>query len=557
MKKFLYVSGVCLLFLGLFMLFKDQLLGTSNTEENHSTVNEQSISDHENNEVTTTVNEIIQQSEQGKIPYSPIEVGSTKMSKLKEKWGNPEQVTQTSEGQYGSYPGEKIALGFQEDTIFDVRYLGSSLKKIHMKDIKRIQGEPDQVNYYKDKEHNQMILVYQMNDTYQLKWILPKNENENPSVDHISVWTKVQSKAAKIVSKMSLQEKIGQMIIAGFSGTTLNEETKDLIQNKRIGGVIFYSNNIESITQTVTLLNDIKAINEQNKTPLFLSIDQEGGRVSRLPGSLKTIPTNELIGNVNEPKFSYGIGKIIGNELKQFGFNLDYAPVMDVNSNPDNPVIGDRSFSSNPNVVKKLGVETMKGLQSEDIVTVIKHFPGHGDTSVDSHLQLPKVNKSVEDLKKTELIPFKGAIEEGVDMVMIAHILLPQLDDKPASLSPKIINGLLRNQMGYEGVVITDDMTMKAITNHYGIEQASVDSIKAGSDLILVAHNYNKVVAVMKTIKAAVENGEISEERINESVERIIELKDHYQLNNKERENVNVNEINQSIEQLLNTYINE
>lgn len=554
MKKFLYLGGICLLLLGLFMLFKDQLLGTSKTEENQ-TANEQSNTDDA--AISSDINEIIEQSKHGKIPNSTIKVGTTKMSKLKEKWGNPEQVTQTSEGQYGSYPGEKIALGFLEDTIFDVRYLGPSLKKIHMKDIKRIQGEPDQVNYYKDKQHDQMILVYEMNDAYQLKWVLPKNENENPPVDHISVWTNVQSETAKKVAAMSLQEKIGQMIIAGFSGTTLNEETIDLIQNKRIGGVIFYSNNIESMTQTVTLLNDMKEINKQNKMPLFLSVDQEGGRVSRLPGSLKTIPTNESIGKVNNTKFSYGIGKVIGNELKQFGFNLDYAPVMDVNSNPDNPVIGDRSFSGDPNVVKQLGIETMKGMQSEDIVTVIKHFPGHGDTSVDSHLQLPKVNKSLEDLEKTELIPFKGAIEEGVDMVMIAHILLPQLDDKPASLSPKIINGLLRKQMGYEGVVITDDMTMKAITNHYGIEQASVDSIKAGSDLILVAHDYNKVVSVMKTIKAAVENGEISEERLNESVERIIKLKDQYRLSNKDRENVNVEEINQSIEQLLNTYMNE
>lgn len=554
MKKFLYLGGICLLLLGLFMLFKDQLLGTSKTEENQ-TANEQSNTDDA--AISSDINEIIEQSKHGKIPNSTIKVGTTKMSKLKEKWGNPEQVTQTSEGQYGSYPGEKIALGFLEDTIFDVRYLGPSLKKIHMKDIKRIQGEPDQVNYYKDKQHDQMILVYEMNDAYQLKWVLPKNENENPPVDHISVWTNVQSETAKKVAAMSLQEKIGQMIIAGFSGTTLNEETIDLIQNKRIGGVIFYSNNIESMTQTVTLLNDMKEINKQNKMPLFLSVDQEGGRVSRLPGSLKTIPTNESIGKVNNTKFSYGIGKVIGNELKQFGFNLDYAPVMDVNSNPDNPVIGDRSFSGDPNVVKQLGIETMKGMQSEDIVTVIKHFPGHGDTSVDSHLQLPKVNKSLEDLEKTELIPFKGAIEEGVDMVMIAHILLPQLDDKPASLSPKIINGLLRKQMGYEGVVITDDMTMKAITNHYGIEQASVDSIKAGSDLILVAHDYGKVVSVMKTIKAAVENGEISEERLNESVERIIKLKDQYRLSNKDRENVNVEEINQSIEQLLNTYMNE
>src|SRR5690606_17176462 len=186
---------------------------------------------------------------------------------------------------------------------------------------------------------------------------------------------------------------------------------------------------------------------------------------------------------------------------------------------------------------------------------VIKHFPGHGDTSVDSHLDLPIIRKSLHELEQLELIPFKRAISEGADVVMVAHILLPQLDDQfPASMSEKIITELLRNQLGFQGVVITDDLTMQAITKHYSIPEATIQSIQAGNDLILIAHDYDKIFASIERLKRAVESGEISEERINRSVMRILRLKEKYQLKSQPIENGNIQELNQSIIKILSKY---
>jgi len=303
-------------------------------------------------------------------------------------------------------------------------------------------------------------------------------------------------------------------------------------------------------------MNDLMAANSNNQLPLFLGTDQEGGKVVRLPGALKNFPTNRKIGDINQSKFSFEVGQLLGEQLKAFGFNLDFAPVLDVNSNPNNPIIGDRSFSNDPAIVSKLGIQTMKGLESEQVIPVVKHFPGHGDTSVDSHLELPKVTKSLNDLNQLELVPFKEAIKNGADVVMVAHILLPKIDPQyPSSMSKEIITGTLRKQLGFDGVVMTDDMTMKAITNHYAIGQAAVDSIKAGSDIILIAHEYANITAAIEAVKVAVSNGEITEERINESVQRIIKLKEKYQLVNQPVPAVDINKLNTDIEKVLNTYM--
>ena len=312
--------------------------------------------------------------------------------------------------------------------------------------------------------------------------------------------------ARTLIEKMSLQEKIGQMIFAGISDTVVTEETKSLITEHQVGGIIFYSNNLETPQQTLELLNDIKIENAGNPLPLLLGVDQEGGRVSRLPGDRNTIPTNEEIGKMNDPQYSFDIGVQLGKELNEYGFNLDFAPVLDVNSNPNNPVIGDRSFGDNAEIVSKLGIETMKGIQSQNIISVIKHFPGHEDTSVDSHLELPIVNKTLEDITNLELIPFKNAINQGADIVMVAHILMPKLDPTfPSSMSEKVMTEILRGQLDFKGVaVITDDMTMNAITSNYDIGYASVESVKAGSDIILVAHDYDKITSVIDELVDAV-----------------------------------------------------
>ena len=194
------------------------------------------------------------------------------------------------------------------------------------------------------------------------------------------------------IAAMSLAEKVGQLIIVGMEGTTLNNDIKSLIVDHHVGGIILYQKNISNSTQLLTLLNQLKSANSTNSIPLFLSVDEEGGSISRMPEELKKLPANQTIGAVNNPTFSYKVGQALAAQLKAFGFNLNFAPVLDINSNPLNPVIGDRSFGNNPELVSKLGVETIKGLQSGGIIPVGKHFPGHGDTAVDSHLGLPIVN---------------------------------------------------------------------------------------------------------------------------------------------------------------------
>ncbi|MDO3411373.1 beta-N-acetylhexosaminidase [Saccharibacillus sp. CPCC 101409] len=337
-----------------------------------------------------------------------------------------------------------------------------------------------------------------------------------------------KDEATDLLARMTLDEKIGQMLIMGVEGTSLRGEDKKLIADSGVGGVIFYASNIRSAAQTKKFTAEIEAANRNADLPLLLSVDQEGGRVARLKGVDK-IPAAAGIGARDDAAYARSIGERLGDQLRSQGFNLDYAPVLDVNSNPDNPVIGDRSFGDSAALVSKLGIPVMQGLESKHVISVVKHFPGHGDTSVDSHIQLPVVNKSLAELNKLELVPFKKAIAEGADVVMIAHILLPKLDGQvPSSMSKAVINDLLRGRLGYSGVVVTDDMTMGAIANEYGIGEASVASVRAGSDIVLVAHGSDNAAEALQAIKAAVKNGQISEQRIDKSVKRIIVLKQKY-----------------------------
>lgn len=353
-------------------------------------------------------------------------------------------------------------------------------------------------------------------------------------------------------TRLSLDEKIGQMIFSGVDGTEMTDESKNIIQKYHVGGIILFGDNVKSITQTVNFLNELKTANADNPYPLLLGVDEEGGRVTRMPDEAKSLPSSRSIGELNDSSLSFEIGSILGEQMKALGFNLDFAPVLDVNSNPDNPVIGDRSFGNNPEVVTELGIQTMKGIQNEGIISVIKHFPGHGDTSEDSHLELPKVDKSYDELSKLELVPFKKAISENADVSMVAHILLPKIDEKyPASMSEKIITGILREDYDFDGVVITDDLTMGAITDHYNVADAAVQTVKAGGDILLVAHDPNLIATVFEKLKAAVEAGEISENRIDESVERITNLKAKYQLSDEKTPAPDFQYINEKVEAIM------
>ena len=354
------------------------------------------------------------------------------------------------------------------------------------------------------------------------------------------------------IANFSLDEKIGQLVIVGVDGYLNDENSRRLIEEYHVGGFILFKRNIQNSDQMLSLLNSLKETNSVNKLPLFLSIDEEGGRISRMPDEFLKLPSNQKIGERNNEFISYQVGTILGEQLKMYGFNMDFAPVLDINSNPRNPIIGDRSFGSEPNIVTKLGIQTMMGLQSQNIISVVKHFPGHGDTSEDSHKRLPVVNNDLKRLNSFELIPFNAAIENNADVIMVAHILLPKLDaENPASLSETIITELLRENMNFNGVVITDDFTMGAIEKNYDIGKAAVKSIQAGSDIVLVCHNFNKQETVIKAIKNAVLSGQISIERINQSVDRILKLKHKYTLSDMPVKTVDPQSINKKISQIL------
>lgn len=232
--------------------------------------------------------------------------------------------------------------------------------------------------------------------------------------------------------------------------------------------------------------------------------------------------------------------------------NMNFAPVLDINSNPNNPVIGDRSFGNNKDIVANLGTSTMKGIQSKNIISVVKHFPGHGDTSVDSHVNLPVVNYDINRLNSFEFVPFKTAIQNRADAVMVGHILLPKIDNKyPSSMSYEIVTNILRKDLGFNGLVVSDDMTMAAITENYSIEEAAVKSINAGVDLLLVCQKYENTENVLKALKEAVLNGTISKERLDNALYNIISIKKKYLLNKEPKSDITINTLNEKITNLF------
>ncbi|WP_458126636.1 beta-N-acetylhexosaminidase [Paenibacillus sp. Z3-2] len=350
------------------------------------------------------------------------------------------------------------------------------------------------------------------------------------------------------LSSLTLEEKIGQMILAGVQGTTLDDQAKQMITEQKVGGIIFYANNVTTLEGTAKLVQSIKEANQSNPVPIFMSVDQEGGKVSRMPETVESIPSNGKVGRTKDSALAETMGELLARQVQLVGFNVDFAPVLDVNSNPKNPVIGDRSFGSSAELVSRMGIAEMKGLRSEGIIPVVKHFPGHGDTSVDSHLDLPVVNKTEKELAELEWIPFQAAVKEQVEAVMVAHILFPKLDpDHPASLSDVIIGEHLRGKFKYDGVVITDDLSMGAIAKNFKLDEAALATVKAGSDILLVAHSYESAKTIFDTLMSAVKSGEISESRIDESVRRILALKQQYKLSDDQTASGDLKQLNADI----------
>ena len=352
------------------------------------------------------------------------------------------------------------------------------------------------------------------------------------------------------LDQMTLEQKIGQMIMPDFrlwdgvNHTQLAPEVGRVIDRFDLGGVILFAENVSETEQTTKLVHDLQEVVEQdpsNDIPLFVTIDQEGGIVTRL-GTGTNLPGNMALGATRSPAYAEAAGGIIGSELHALGINVNFGPVLDVNNNPGNPVIGVRSFSSDPNLVGELGSAMTRGIQEQGVVATAKHFPGHGDTAVDSHYGLPVVDKSLAELKQLELIPFKRAVVEGIDMVMTGHIGMPQIEDEvvestqgtfplPATLSDDVITGVLREELGYQGLVVTDALNMQAIADNFTESEAVIKTFKAGVDIALMptilrsANDVTKLESIFDDVIEAVESGQLSEADINRSVERILTLK--------------------------------
>ncbi|MFL0375405.1 beta-N-acetylhexosaminidase [Paenibacillus amylolyticus] len=333
----------------------------------------------------------------------------------------------------------------------------------------------------------------------------------------------------KPLNDLTLGQKVGQLLMCGFHSQHADEQITRLIRDYHVGGVIYFRRNVESVDQLTRLsaeLQDMAA--EAGALPLMISVDQEGGMVARIDQEGMTqVPGNMALGATGNPEYTLECARILGCELKSIGIDMNLAPVVDVNNNPLNPVIGVRSYGEHAESVAAHGIAAITGYQSQGIAATAKHFPGHGDTAVDSHLGMVTVPHDRNRLEQMELLPFRKAIEAGVDAIMTAHVMFPSIEPEPipATLSHKVLTGLLREEMGFEGIIITDCLEMHAISKPYGVAEAAVRAVEAGADLILVSHTLQDQVAALEAIVEAVRTGRISEEVIHQAVERIMTWK--------------------------------
>lgn len=326
----------------------------------------------------------------------------------------------------------------------------------------------------------------------------------------------------------AVRRQIGQLIVAGFDGRTIPVELAALAREFDLGGVIFFARNIDAPLQVAELAYAAKQL--AREMPPWVSVDQEGGRVQRLRAPCTEWPPAATLGRCGDPELAEDFARALARELRALGITLDYTPVLDVATNPSNPVIGDRAMSSDAARAGKLGAIVLRTLQEEGIAACGKHFPGHGDTSVDSHEDLPVVEQERPRLDEVELPPFRAAIDAEVAMLMTAHVRYPAIDEEqPATLSKAIVTDLLRAELGFEGLVATDDMEMGAIARHRDVAEASVEALRAGCDLLLLCGaDVATQVAVIERLIHAVENEELSVRQVERALGRQRRAKERF-----------------------------
>ena len=343
-----------------------------------------------------------------------------------------------------------------------------------------------------------------------------KKENKKETID---------DRVEDTIKSMTIDEKIGQMITIYYSAPSVDSTLKKAIEDVKPGGIILFSENITSYDGTLKFIKDVK---ELSSIPMFVSIDQEGGIVQRLLSikgiDVSNIPSMYEVGLKNDLDLTYEVGKLIAEELRVFGINMDYAPVIDVYSNPNNTVIGKRAFGTTSELVSKHGLKLAEGLSSNGVIPVFKHFPGHGNTETDSHYDLPVVTKTKDELMNSDLVPFKDAINNNAKVIMIGHLAVPSItnDNTPASLSKELITDFLKKELNYKGLVVTDALNMGALTKYYSKEEICGKAVEAGVDILLMPTSSR---TCLKSVKDALDNKKITESQIDESVRKILKLK--------------------------------
>jgi len=332
---------------------------------------------------------------------------------------------------------------------------------------------------------------------------------------------------------LSLRQKVGQTMMFGFHGMEPSEEITRLIRDHHVGGVILFARNIgtpQDVLRLTVALQKI-AYDAGHAHPLLISIDQENGVVRRLGAGTTLLPGNMAISATSNGDYVDEVMKATGRELKALGINFNLAPVLDVNNNPANPVINVRSYGEDPEWVADCGVRAIHALQETGLATCGKHFPGHGDTSKDSHLTLPMISHNRERLNAVELVPFLKAITAGVDSMMIAHVCFPEIEPDPsipATMSRRVITELLREELGFQGVITTDCMEMHAISKTIGSVEGTYQAFKAGVDLSFISHTHEWQEGAVERMVAGLESGDLPQERLDDAVERILKLKQKY-----------------------------
>lgn len=324
----------------------------------------------------------------------------------------------------------------------------------------------------------------------------------------------------------TLEAEVGQLLVGGYRTDTEGDALAELARRGQAGGVIFFSRNFDDLEGARAAVRRFRTL--PLPEPLLLSVDQEGGRVARFPAPFPEFPPMREVGAWPDARIR-AAGACIGRGLREMGIHLDFAPVVDVDSNPANPVIGDRAFSADPERVAAAAVAFIEGMQGEGVAACAKHFPGHGDTDLDSHLALPRLDHDRARLEAVELLPFARAAAAGVASVMTAHILFTALDDRyPATLSPAVLEPILRKAIGFEGLVISDDLEMRAISEHFGVEEAAVRAVGAGCDVLLICHQPEWLARAHRALVAAVGDGSLPRERVAEAAARVAAFKNRY-----------------------------